>query len=179
MKPMKLLKNHLTSVALVALLALPGAALAQSSQSPAAQPTTSPPPAGAASPMTSHPVAGKTAEERVERYIKDLHARLHITPAEETQWNQFAEVMRQNARDMDQAFMQRAEQFPTMNAVQNLQSYEQLAEDHAQRVQKLIPAFENLYNAMPEQQKQLADQVFRANAERRTEGAAQSHRGRG
>ena len=67
---MKLLTNHLTSVALVALLALPGAALAQSSQSPAAQPTTPPPPAGAASPMTSHPVAGKTAEERVERYIK-------------------------------------------------------------------------------------------------------------
>ena len=104
---------------------------------------------------------------------------MHITPAEETQWNQFAEVMRQNARDMDQAFIQRAEQFPTMNAVQNLQSYEQLAEDHAQRVQKLIPAFENLYNVMPEQQKQLADQVFRANAETRMEGAAQSHRGRG
>jgi protein CpxP len=178
MTPMRLLSNHLTSVALVALLALPGAALAQSSQSPAAQPAT-PPPAGAASPMTSHPVAGKTAEERVERYIKELHTRLHITPAEETQWNQFAEVMRENARDMDQAFMQRAEQFSTMNAVQNLQSYEQLAEAHAQRVQKLIPAFENLYNAMPEQQKQVADQVFRANAERRMEGAAQPHRSRG
>src|SRR6516162_2073244 len=177
MKPMKLLKSDLTSVALVALLALPAAALAQSSQSPAAQSTTPPPPAGAASPMTSHPVAGKTAEERVERYIKELHARLHITPAEETQWNQFAEVMRQNARDMDQAFIQRAEQFPTMNAVQNLQSYEQLAEAHAQRVQKLLPAFENLYNAMPEQQKQLADQVFRGNAEKHI-GAAQNRRDR-
>ena len=64
-----------------------------------------------------------------------------------------------------------------MNAVQNLQSYEQLAEAHAQRVQKLIPAFENLYNAMPEQQKQLADQVFRGNAEKHI-GAAQTHRGR-
>jgi hypothetical protein len=179
MTPMKLLSNHLTSVALVTLLALPGAALAQSSQSSSAQPTTPPAPAGAASPMTSHPAAGKTAEERVERYIKELHTRLRITPAEETQWNQFADVMRANARDMDQAFAQRAEQFPAMNAVQNLQSYEQLAEAHAQRVQKLIPAFENLYDAMPDQQKQVADQVFRANAERRTEGAAQSHRGRG
>jgi protein CpxP len=177
MTPMKSLSNHLTPVALAALLALPGAALAQSSQSPAAQPASPPSPAGAASPMTGHPVAGKNAEERVERYIKDLHARLHITPAEETQWNQFAEVMRQNARDMDQAFMQRAEQFSSMNAVQDLQSYAQLAEAHAQRVQKLVPAFENLYNAMPEQQKQIADQVFRANTERHI-GATQTRRGR-
>jgi periplasmic protein CpxP/Spy len=173
---MKLLSNHLASVALAALLALPGAALAQSSQSPAARPAT-PPPVGAGSPMAGHPVPGKNAEERVERYIKELHAQLHITAAEEPQWNQFAEVMRQNARDMDQVLMQRAEQFPTMNALQNMQSYEQLAEAHAQRVQKLIPAFENLYNAMPEQQKQLADQVFRANAERRV-GATQTRHGR-
>jgi protein CpxP len=173
---MRMPSNHLTSVVVAALLVLPGAALAQSAQSPAAQPTT-PPPAGATSPMAGHPVAGKNAEERVERRIKELHAQLRITPAEEPQWNQFAEVMRQNARDMDQAFMQRAQQFPTMNAVQNMQSYEQLAEEHAKRVQRLIPAFENLYNAMPEQQKQLADQVFRTNSERHV-GAGQTHRGR-
>jgi hypothetical protein len=102
---------------------------------------------------------------------------LRITPAEEPQWNQFAEVMRENAREMDQAYMQRAEQFPTMNALQNMQSYAQLAEEHAEHVKKLIPAFEALYNSMPEQQKQLADQVFRANAERHI-GAAQTRRGR-
>jgi hypothetical protein len=44
-------------------------------------------------------------------------------------------------------------------------------------VKKLTPAFDNLYNAMPEQQKQVADQVFRANAERHI-GAAQTHRRR-
>ena len=174
---MKMPSNHLTSAALVALLALTGAALAQSPQSPPAPPASPSPPAGAASPMAGHPAAGKNAEERVEHYIKDLHTRLQITPAEETQWNQFAEVMRQNARDMDQAFRQRAEQFPSMNAVQDLQSYAQIAEAHAQRVQKLVPAFENLYNAMPEQQKQLADQVFRANTERHM-GATQSRHGR-
>ena len=46
--------------------------------------------------------------ERVEARIKELHAQLRITPAEEPQWNEFAQVMRENARDMDQAFMQRA-----------------------------------------------------------------------
>jgi len=127
--------------------------------------------------MAGHAVAGKNAEERVEGRIKELHAQLHITPAEEPQWNEFAQVMRENARDMDEAFMQRAQQYPTMNAVQNMQSYEQISEQHAQRVQKLIPAFQKLYDAMPEQQKRLVDQVFRANAEKHTQRTAQSHRG--
>jgi len=158
--------NRLATVAVTALLSLPAAALAQSSQSPAARTGAPPPPAAAASPTAGHPVAGKNAQERVEQRIKELHSQLQITPAEQPQWNQFAEVMRDNARDMDQAFMQRAQQFSKMSAVENMRSYEQIAEEHTQRLQKLIPAFENLYNAMPDQQKQLADQVFRSNAER-------------
>jgi len=162
-------------IAIAALLCAP-AAMAQS-QSAAAQGTTPPPPAAEASPMAGHPVPGKTAEERVERRIKELHSQLQITPAEEPQWNEFAQVMRENAHDMDQAFMQRAQQYPTMNAVQNMQSYEQISQDHANRVQKLVPAFQKLYDAMPDQQKRLADQVFRANAEKHMQRAAQSHRG--
>jgi hypothetical protein len=61
-----------------------------------------------------------------------------------------------------------------MNAVQSMQSYEQISEQHAQRVQKLIPAFQKLYDAMPDQQKQLTDQVFRANSEKHMQ---QTHRG--
>ena len=91
---------------------------------------------------------------------------MQITPAEQPQWDQFAQVMRENARDMDRAFMQRAQQYATMNAMQNMQSYEQMVEAHVQHLQKLVPAFDNFYNAMPEQQKKLTDQVFRANAER-------------
>jgi protein CpxP len=162
--------SHLAAAAVVALLALPAAALAQPAQSPAP----AAPPADASSPMTSQPVPGKNTAERVQNHIKQLHAQLHITPAEQTQWDQFANVMRENARDMDQAFMQRAQQYPTMNAVQNMQSYEQIAEAHAQHLQKLVPAFDTLYNAMPEQQKELTDRVFRANAEQH---AARSRHG--
>jgi periplasmic protein CpxP/Spy len=115
--------------------------------------------------------SGKSMEERVENHIKQLHAQLRITPAEQSQWDQFAQVMRDNARDMDQALMQRAQQYPTMNAMQNMQSWEKIAEAHAQQLRKLVPVFDNLYNAMPEEQKTLTDQVFRANAERH---AAQS-----
>ena len=162
-------------VAIAALLWLP-TAMAQPRQTAAVQGAASPPPAAAASPLAGHPVPGKNAEERVERRIKELHGQLQITPAEEPQWNEFAQAMRENARDMDQAFVQRAQQFPTMNAVQNMQSYEQLSEEHAQRVQKLVPAFQKLYDAMPDAQKRMADQVFRANAEKHTEHTAQSHR---
>jgi protein CpxP len=164
--------THRTAAAIVALLALPAAALAQPAQSPAP----AVPPAVSASPMPAQPAAGKNAEERVETHIKQLRAQLRITPAEEPQWQQFAAVMRDNARDMDQAFMQRAQQYPTMSAVQNMQSYEQIAEAHAAHLQKLVPAFANLYNAMPEQQKQHADQVFRANAETRAQKKTQTGR---
>ena len=79
--------------------------------------------------------------------------------------------MRENARDMDQAWLERTDRYQSMNAVQNMQSYEQIAEEHAQHVQKLVPAFQNLYNAMPDQQKQLADQVFRAKFRRHAQHA--------
>ena len=162
-----LLSKSLAGAAMVALLSLPALAVAQTL--PQGAPST------ASSPIAGHPVTGKNAEERVERRINELHAQLRITPAEQQQWDQFANVMRDNARDVDQLFIQRAQQLASMTALQNMQSYEQLAEAHAQHLQKLVAAFQNLYEAMPDQQKQLADQVFHANAEQH---AQQSRRGR-
>jgi periplasmic protein CpxP/Spy len=163
-----ILSKSLAGAAMVALLSLPALAVAQTSPQGATPPAIS-------SPIAGHPVTGKNAEERVERRINELRAQLRITPAEQQQWDQFANVMRENARDIDQLFIQRAEQLPSMTALQNMQSYEQLAEAHAQHLQKLVAAFQNLYDAMPDQQKQLADQAFHANAEQR---AQQSRRGR-
>src|SRR5919198_3285076 len=105
--------NRLVTVATAISLSFPIAALAQSSQSPAARSAT-PPTAAAASPTTDRAVAGKSAQERVEQRIKQLHSQLRITSAEQPQWDQFAQVMRENARDMDQAFLRRAQQFPKM-----------------------------------------------------------------
>ena len=170
-----ILPNNFASTAAAALLFLPVTALAQSLPTPtAATPQVAPPPA-VSSPIAGHPVAGKNAEERVERRIAELRTQLRITPAEQQQWDQFAGVMRDNARDMDQIFIQRAQQLGSMTALQNMQSYEQLADAHAQHLQKLVAAFQSLYEAMPDQQKQLADQVFHANAEQRVQ---QSRRGR-
>jgi hypothetical protein len=52
-----------------------------------------------------------------------------------------------------------------MNAVENMKSYEQIAEDHSQHLQRLVSAFQNLYDSMSAQQKQVADQVFREKGE--------------
>ena len=121
-----IMSNRLASVAVAALLCLPTAALAQSSHAPAsAGPEGARPAAAQSSPLGGHPVAGRNAKERVEQRIKELHSQLRITPAERLQWDQFAQVMRDNARDMDQAWLQRADQFHSMNAVQNMESYAQ------------------------------------------------------
>jgi periplasmic protein CpxP/Spy len=165
--------TYLASVAAAALLALPAAGFAQSATTPT--PAAPPPPSAAASsPMPSRAAPGSDVEQRVEEHIRELHAQLRITPAEKPQWDRFANVMRDNARDMDQQFTMRREQFSTMNALQNMQSYERIADAHAQHLQQLVPAFENLYNAMPESQKRLTDRVFRENAEARTPRGVQT-----
>ena len=171
------LSNGLASATVATLLFLPAAALAQPRQAPASPPAeATKPAAGQSSPSAGHPVSDRNATERVEQRIKELHAQLRITADERPQWDQFAQVMRENARDMDQAWLQRAGRYQSMNAVQNMQSYEQIAEEHAQHVQKLVPAFQNLYNAMPDQQKQLADQVFRAKFEKHAQHAMRTGR---
>ena len=92
--------------------------------------------------------ATDAAAARVETRIKELHAQIGITQAQAAQWDRFAQVMRDNARDMDRILSERAQQFPSMNAVQDMQSYEQVAEAHAQHLQKLVPAFQSLYEAL-------------------------------
>jgi hypothetical protein len=73
--------------------------------------------------------------------------------------------MRDNAKDLDQAYQQRAVSFSSMNAVENMQSYAQIEQARAQDMQKLVPAFQALYDSLSDQQKKAADQMFRNRAE--------------
>ena len=118
------------------------------------------------SPMSSSgsgPAHARSAPPDVEKHITQLHAQLGITPAEQAQWEQCAQVMRDNAAQMNQAFMDRSGKLDGMNAVDNMQSYAQLAQVHATNMQKLASAFQALYSSFPDQQKQVADAVFRKN----------------
>ena len=118
---------------------------------------------------------GETTQSLVERRITDLHGKLHITSQQSQPWDQFAQVMRDNAREMDQVYKQRAEKLGSMSAVDNMQSYAQIEQQRAQDAQKLVPAFQTLYSSLSDQQKKTADQIFRAypaNAHARHQAAA-------
>ncbi len=101
--------------------------------------------------------------ERTESHIKSLHQKLKITPAQEGLWTALTEVMRENAKNMDSLIQaRREEKAKPMNAVEDLKSYSQIVEAHADALKKFIPAFESLYAAMSDDQKKNADALFRA-----------------
>lgn len=122
-----------------------------------------------APPPTSHPAASAPGtpnmQVMVEQRIKDLHASLHITDAQEPQWTEFAQVMRDNAKDTDALYEARADKIATMTAVENMQSYAAIAQQHATEMQKLLPAFQALYASFSDQQKKQADEAFRSYAQ--------------
>jgi protein CpxP len=133
-------------------------------------------PAGASAPgeaAAPERAAERTMLQRVDSRIADLRSKLHITAAEEPQWHQFADVMRTNARAMAQKFAEREQKFRTMNAVENMQSYAGIAEQHAKNMERLVPVFQNLYNALSDQQKRTADRLWRSYAGR----AGRRHKG--
>ncbi|HTF33541.1 MAG TPA: Spy/CpxP family protein refolding chaperone [Myxococcota bacterium] len=104
--------------------------------------------------------------DRVETRIQDLHRNLKITAAQEPQWHDFAQVMRDNAHAIDAIRQERSANLSKMNAVDDLRSYQKLADAHADGLKKLVPAFEALYNTMSDDQKKNADAAF-GNFERR------------
>src|SRR5579885_2640481 len=67
-------------------------------------------------PMRQRP----SMEQRVDSWIKSLHTRLKITPEQENQWGQVTQIMRDNAKSMDDLLKQRAQNIKTMSAVDDL-----------------------------------------------------------
>jgi hypothetical protein len=109
----------------------------------------------AAAPVT--PTKGETVEQR----ITALHASLKITPNEESQWNNVAQAMRENAAAMDKLVASNRTTPPqNATAVDDLKTYERFAQAHVDGLKNLIASFSTLYNAMPDAQKKVADTVF-------------------
>lgn len=105
--------------------------------------------------------AKPSSEDRVEMRIKDMHAKLDIRQAQEDQWAKVAEVMRDNARSMDTLTKARHENAKTMTAVDDLRSYGEIADAHADGIKKFTPVFATLYADMSDAQKKEADTLFR------------------
>ena len=99
--------------------------------------------------------------DRTEARIKDLQAKLKITPAQEALWNKVTQVMRDNAKTMDTLMQARFEKAKTMTTVEDLKSYSEITQAHADGLKNFIPVFEALYASMSDDQKKDADTLFR------------------
>jgi acyl-coenzyme A synthetase/AMP-(fatty) acid ligase len=66
--------------------------------------------------------AKASSEDRVETRIKDMHAKLKITQAQEEQWAKVAQVMRDNEKTIEPLIKARTANAKTMTAVDDLKS---------------------------------------------------------
>jgi protein CpxP len=127
-----------------------GSAIAQSPDSPATS----------ASPHSAMMKSDAQRDAAVEHQITDMHAKLKITPAEESAWKEVADTMRENAKDMDKAIDKRNASMGSATAIDDLNAYADIAQAHAKGVKKLASSFSGLYSKMSDDQKKEADEIF-------------------
>jgi len=148
-----------SACALALALAIPGAAFAANAQDQTAASGTAQMRTTAAKPASRANAASHV--DRVEARIRDLHAKLAITPAQEDQWKAVASVMRENAQTLDSIQQSRLDNASQMTAVDDVKSYSELADAHAQGLKNFVPAFQALYDSLSPAQQKNADQMFR------------------
>ncbi len=118
------------------------------------------PVSAAASSKVAVKTAALTPTDDVGARIKRLHDQLRITPEQEALWATVAGVMGDNAKALVAAMQARQDKMPSMNAVDDIQSYGAVAEAHATGLKNLAAAFAPLYAAMSPPQQQNANTVF-------------------
>lgn len=106
------------------------------------------------------PMSPEKMKEVVEERISTLHEKLMITPGEESAWGNVAQAMRDSEASTVSLIEQRKANASKMTAPEDLQSYQDIAQSHADGLKKVIAAFQPLYDEMPASQKANADKVF-------------------
>lgn len=114
------------------------------------------------------PMTPEQRAQRVETRIKTLHDKLRITPEQEARWNDVAQTMRDNQAAVSSLIEARRQNAQGMNAIDDLRSYQAITQAHADGMNRMIGAFQALYDEMPAEQKKVADDVF---------GRFEGHRG--
>lgn len=114
------------------------------------------------SPATTEPASAAAKADPVETRIKELHNKLHITAAQQTQWDSLVQVMRDNAKAMMDLQKKRGQEAKAMTAVDAVKSYQAVIEAHEAGMAKFVPAFQALYDSMSAAQKETADAMFRS-----------------
>ena len=115
----------------------------------------------ASGPVLAAKASAQDRVDRVEARITDMHAKLKITQAQEDQWGKVAQVLRDNEKAVEPLIKARNENSKTMNAVDDLKSYGEITDAHADGIKKFTPVFATLYDSMSDAQKKEADALFR------------------
>ena len=144
-----------TSVAVVGLMP----ALAQTTPAPANS-------SAAQSEAHHHAMQRMLPGQLVDGRIAFLKAELKITPAQETQWQQVAGAMHENANSLDQAIKTARQDHGSKDAVQRLALREQFAKVRAENDARLLAAFKPLYASLSPEQQQVANQLVAPHHER-------------
>src|ERR1700726_2381123 len=137
-----------TGVAVVGL----APALAQTAPGPASSTVA---PGEARHHLTERMMPGQLVDGR----IAFLKAELKITPTEETQWQQVAAAMHENAKALDQTITVARQNRSDTDAVQRLELREQFARMRADNDARLVAAFKPLYASLSPEQQQMANQL--------------------
>jgi hypothetical protein len=144
--------KKLTLPALALLAALGGGFAALPAHDAAAQ---------AANPGAQAAPARPERPSHIEGRIAYLKAELKITPAQEAQWNQVAQAMRQNDQERRQSFEQlRGNRNQPIAAPDRLAERARLATQRARADERLLNAFRPLYASFSDEQKKAADAML-------------------
>ena len=107
------------------------------------------------------PKVRRSHVESTEAHVARLKTALKITPEQQGKWDALVQVMRDNAKDMDDLRQARTKKHRDMNAVEDMNNYIQVSEAHLAGMKKMLPTFEDLYNSMSDKQKKSADSIFK------------------
>ena len=133
-------------------------------------------------PQPPRPQAGRPAHERafarpterVEAQLAYQKTAIKITPAQEAQWNAYAEFTRKQARDTEQRFSQMRDQMRAQrdaarnsatppqrpNAVQRLERQQAFLAEASRNLNERLAVQKPLYAALSPEQQKVADVVL-------------------
>ena len=104
--------------------------------------------------------------ERVESRITELKSALKITPAQEPQWNAFADTLRKQARAGDERVKQfrasadKGAKPAQMTAIQRLERRQAFMKEASTRMDELLTTARPLYAALSPEQQKVADDLM-------------------
>jgi hypothetical protein len=112
--------------------------------------------------MATNAKHAKHMMDHSEARIQELHDKLHITADQEALWGVVAKVMRDNSNTLQASMADRSAKLKdkTLSAVDDLKSFQVIADQHSEGLKSLIPAFEALYASMTPDQQKHTDHVF-------------------